>query len=178
MINQDLKVKWLTVCGEKVLGFIDQIHPHLLTTLHSPLGLPCAGSPLLENPNLNLIPNIAEPGWCCWWDDSVRSQYIPLIINHLNLTPINYSPWISFLSVFTSHNKWGHSVSVRHWSRHHWESHRALWCSDVAGGDGMGPIFLLLSKQRPWDTWQRSKRIFIRMQGNDVSLGSISILVT
>lgn len=132
-INQDLKVNWLTVWAEKVPGFADQIQPHLPTTLPSPSGLACAISHFLENPNFNLIPKGAEPSWYCCLYGSVKSEYIPQIINHLNLTPINYRPWISFLSVLTSHNKLGHSVSVRHWSRHHWESQGTLWSSYVAG---------------------------------------------
>lgn len=122
-------VCWLTGQEGKVSGPADQIRPHLPPFCLLLQDLPCYFS-FSGNPNLNLIP---KPGWYCCLHDSVKSEHIPWIINHLNLTPINYRPWVSFLSVLTSHNKWGHSVSVRHRSRHHWGSHRGLWSRYAAG---------------------------------------------
>lgn len=75
-------------------GFADQIQIRLSTTLPSPSGLDYAISLFLESPDFNLIPKVAEPSWYCCLYDSVKSEYIPQIINHPNLTPINDRPWI------------------------------------------------------------------------------------
>jgi len=50
----------LTVWEEKVPSFVDQILPHLPTTLPSLSGLACAISHFLENANFNFIPKVTE----------------------------------------------------------------------------------------------------------------------